>query len=131
MYLIDADTMVYFLNGDPQVQQSMLRHEKDPKALSVITYGELLYGAAKSQRPLPNTARVRRAAELLPVVDVGSSISELFGALKASLEQKGERLDDFDLLIAATALTLNYAIVTNNEKHFRRIEGLRVENWSK
>jgi len=131
MYLIDTDTMICFLNGDPQVHASMGCHEKDPKALSVITYGELLYGAAKSQRPLPNTARVRRAAELLPVIEIGPPIAELFGALKASLEKDGERLDDFDLLIAATALTLNYAVVTNNEKHFRRIEGLRVVNWSK
>ncbi len=131
MYLIDTDVMIYFLNGDPKVQQAMARHQKDPKAVSVITFGELLYGAAKSQRPLQNAARVRRVSEILPLIGVGPSIAELFGALKAEHEKQGERLDDFDLVIAATALTLNYAIVTNNEKHFQRIDGLRIDNWSR
>ncbi len=56
---------------------------------------------------------------------------EAFGSLKAQLEQGGNRLDDFDLVIAATAITIGYRLVTNNEKHFSRIEGLEIENWSK
>jgi tRNA(fMet)-specific endonuclease VapC len=49
--------------------------------------------------------------------------------LKAALDRKGERIEDFDLLIAATALNLNYVLVTNNTKHYKRIEGLQLENW--
>jgi tRNA(fMet)-specific endonuclease VapC len=56
---------------------------------------------------------------------------ETFADLKSRLEMEGKRLDDFDLLIASTALALNYRLVTNNERHFRRIPGLEIENWSK
>jgi tRNA(fMet)-specific endonuclease VapC len=54
---------------------------------------------------------------------------EAFTDLKAALDRKGERIEDFDLLIAATALNLNYVLVTNNTKHYKRIEGLQLENW--
>lgn len=131
MHLLDTDTLIYFLNGDANVLENMARHESEPKAMSVVTLGELLYGAAKSSHPTRNAARVRRVAEILPVVELGVSVIETFAGLKAELEQQGQRLDDFDLLIAATALTLNYSLVTNNTKHFERIDGLRIANWSK
>ena len=54
---------------------------------------------------------------------------ETFGELKASLEKSGKIIDDMDLLIASTALTRNLVLVTNNEKHFNRINGLEIENW--
>jgi tRNA(fMet)-specific endonuclease VapC len=51
--------------------------------------------------------------------------------LKANLEQSGTRLDDFDLILASCALAYNLTLVTNNEKHFKRIDGLKIENWAK
>jgi tRNA(fMet)-specific endonuclease VapC len=60
---------------------------------------------------------------------VTKAVVETFGELKADLEQDGQRLDDFDLLIASTALMLGYRLVTNNERNFQRIGGLDVENW--
>ncbi len=51
--------------------------------------------------------------------------------LKSKLEKAGKPLDDFDLILASTALTHNLILVTNNEKHFQRIKGLKIENWSK
>jgi len=131
MYLIDTDILVYSLKGDPVVMGHLDRTSASPKAISVICYGELLYGAHKSARPLDNLARVRRLGEVLPVIDVSPAIMEAFGSLKAQLEQSGRRLDDFDLVIAATAITIGYRLVTNNEKHFSRIDGLELENWSR
>jgi len=72
-----------------------------------------------------------RLVEVLPVVDVSPAIVEAFGSLKAQLEQSGRRLDDFDVVIAATAITIGYRLVTNNEKHFSRIDGLEIEDWSR
>ena len=60
----------------------------------------------------------------------GEESAENFGMLKASLEKSGTRLDDFDLAIASCALAHNLTLVTNNEKHFSRIEELKITNWS-
>ena len=131
MFLIDTDILIYSLKGDPVVMDHLNQTSASPKAISVISYGELLYGAHKSARPIDNLARVRRLGEVLPVIDISPAIMEAFGSLKARLEESGNRLDDFDLVIAATAITIGYRLVTNNEKHFSRIEGLEIENWTR
>lgn len=131
MYLIDTDILIYSLKGDRVVIDHLNRTAGAAKAISVISYGELLYGAHKSSRPNDNLARVRRLGEVLPVINVSPAIIEAFGSLKARLEMDGRHLDDFDLVIAATAITLGYRLVTNNEKHFARIEGLEIDNWAK
>lgn len=131
MYLIDTDILIYSLKGHEQVIDHLQRTATAPKAISVISYGELLYGARKSARPEGNLARVRRLGEVLPVVEVSPAIMEAFGSLKARLEREGQRLDDFDLVIAATAMTMGYRLITNNEKHYSRIEGLHTGNWAR
>ena len=131
MYLLDTDTIVYSLKGNPRVRRSFEEKAAQPKALSVITYGELFFGAMKSSAPHANLAKVRRVAELFPVIEVSRGIMETFGSLKADLEKRGRRVDDFDLVIASTALVLNYTLVTNNERHYRHIPDLRIENWSR
>ena len=67
----------------------------------------------------------------LEVIQLGNESVEIFGMLKANLEKSGTRLDDFDLILATCALTHNLTLVTNNEKHFKKIEGLRIANWAK
>lgn len=131
MFLIDTDILIYSLKGDPLVVEHLNQSSASPKAISVVSYGELIYGAHKSARPNENLARVRRLGEILPVIDISPAIMEAFGSLKADLEQGGNRLDDFDLVIAATAITIGYRLVTNNEKHFSRIEGLKIVNWTR
>ena len=64
------------------------------------------------------------------MVDVSRTVVETFALLRVQLEREGQRLDDFDILIAATALNLGYTLVTDNVRHFERIPGLRVENWA-
>ena len=131
MYLIDTDIVIYALKGDAHVVQHLEAKAAAPKAISIVTYGELLFGAMKSERREQNLAKVRRVGELFPVVDVGRAVMDTFASLKVDLEKQGSRLDDFDLLIAATALVLGYRLVTNNERHFRRVPGLDIENWTK
>jgi tRNA(fMet)-specific endonuclease VapC len=129
--LLDTDIVVFFLRGQPRVIRSVEIHASDPKAISVITHGELTYGALKSERPAENLAKVRRIAEIFPIIDVSRAIMETFGSLKGELERKGKRIDDFDLILGSTALHLNYTVVTNNERHFRDIPGLGLENWAR
>lgn len=130
MFLIDTDIIIYSLKRHPEVISGFGAHARDPKAISVVTYGELLYGANRSRRRVENEAKVRRIGELFPVVGISMAIMDTFASVKASLAGKGKVVDDFDLLIGSTALVLNYTLVTNNQKHFAKIPGLKTENWS-
>lgn len=130
MYLLDTDTLVYFLKGHETVVQNFRANANSPKAISVVTYGELVYGARKSERVPENLAKVYRLAELYPIIDITRSVMDGFGEIKASLSSSGITVDDFDLQIGCTALMLNYTIVSNNTKHFQKIPGLKLTNWA-
>ena len=131
MYLIDTDTVIYILKGHLVVQQNIKDHLQDPIMISVITCMELYYGAYKSQKVASNLAKIKTIEASLEIIPVGPEISETFGLLKAQMEKRGTRLDDFDLILAATALSHNLTLITNNTAHFKRIEGLKTENWTK
>ncbi len=130
MYLLDTDILIYALKGDATVVENLRRHAADPKAISVISYGELIYGAQNSQQVLANLAKAHRIRETLPIIDVTPAVMETFGLLKAELRRSGTLVDDFDLVIGATALVLGYTMVTNNKKHFSKIPGITVVNWA-
>ena len=130
VYLIDTDIIIYSLKGNTTVADHLRRHRTDPIMISVITYGEMVYGARKSKQTERNLATAHRVAEIYPMLTVTQSVVETFAGIRASLETAGTPLDDMDLLIAATALSHNLTLVTNNEKHFSRIPGLSVANWA-
>lgn len=130
MYLLDTDTLIYSLKGNKRVIEHFKQHADAPKALSVISYGELIYGAYKSSYISTNLAKVHRLREIFPIIDASSAILECFGGIKADLHKKGLSVDDFDLLIGSTAITLGYTVVSNNEKHFSKIPGLKLTNWT-
>jgi len=129
-YLIDTDIIIYSIKGNATVQHNFLQRESIPKSISVITYGELLFGARKSQNVQKNLAVVFRIKDLFPVLDVDQAVIEVFSELKAQTHKSGSPIDDFDLLIGSTALSLNLILVTNT-RHFQKIKGLKTENWTK
>jgi len=92
---------------------------------------ELYYGAYKSKQVANNLAKIKTIESALEIIPVNREMVEIFGVLKSNLQKGGKPLDDFDLILAATAMSHNLIIVTNNEKHFGRIDGLKMENWSK
>jgi len=128
-YLIDTDIIIYSLKGNTLVHNWMLKNQNIPKYISVITYGELIYGARKSKHPERNIATTNRIAELFPVIEINKGIIEIYGEIKAKLEISGNRMDDMDLLIASTAMYMNFSLVTNNKRHFSRIDDIVLENW--
>jgi len=130
-YLIDTDIIIYSLKGNAAVQAWMRENQHIPKFISVITYGELVHGARKSKHPERNSATANRVSELFPVIDINKGIIEIFGAIKAKIEDSGNRIDDMDLMIAATSMYMNLALVTNNKSHFSRIDDLILEEWEK
>ena len=128
-YLIDTDIVINSIKGNKKVNQRISEYAAIPKAISIITFGELLYGAKKSIQRDKNTSIIYRLAEIFPIVGITRSTIEAFADVKMALDLKGKKIEDFDLLIAATALSLNYTLVTNNTRHYKRIEGLQLENW--
>ncbi len=131
MYLLDTDTIIHALKGDHNVMRRFEERVAQRTAVSVISSEELFFGAMKSSFQHANLVRVRGVAKVFPVIEVSKAIMETFGSLKADLTHRGKVVDDFDLAIASTALVLNYALVTNNERHYRHIPGLRIENWAR
>jgi tRNA(fMet)-specific endonuclease VapC len=129
-YLIDTNIIIYSLKNHETVQKNFLKNEKIPKFISIITYGELLYGAKKSIFVEKNLATIYRLKNLFPIINIDAPVIEIFSDLKAKYEKIGIVIDDFDLLIAATALSHNHILVTNNIKHFARITELALENWA-
>ncbi len=129
MYLLDTDTVIYSLKGQPDVVRNLALHADDPLGVSVITLMELYYGAFRSRQVAGNLAKVRALEKAVRVWDLQADAAEVFGALKAQLESDGARLDDFDLGIAACALVHNLTLVSHNSAHFARVRGLRLDDW--
>ena len=129
-YLIDTDIIIYSLKNNSCVQYNFKRTKNYYKSISVITYAELKYGANKSSNYEKNIASLNRISEIFPIIPISKSIADTFSEVKSILEKKGDVTDDMDLLIAATALTMNLILVTNNVKHFNKIKGLKIENWT-
>lgn len=91
--------------------------------------GELYYGVEKSARRDENRDKTDRLLALLPVYHADDAVMKKFGELKATLERSGKRVDDADVLIAATAICNDAVLATGNVRHFSRIEGLKLQNW--
>ncbi len=130
MFLLDTDTMIYTMKGHPNVQKNLRQHINDSINISVITLMELYYGAYKSQKLSANLVKIKTLEQSIEIIPVGLESTEIFGLLKAELEVSGNRLDDFDLIIASCAMDHNLTLITNNTKHFKRIDGLKLANWT-
>ena len=130
MYLLDTDTLIYNLKGNDSIKRNLELHLEDPIKISVITLMELYFGAYKSEKVAGNLAKIRRIENSFEIVSTGKESAQIFGMLKASLKKSGAPLDDFDLLIASCAMTHNLTLVTNNMKHYSRIDGLKLTNWT-
>ena len=113
-YLLDTNVLIDMFKGNQRVQERIFRAEFHNCCISEITLAELYVGAFKGGRP-------KQLQE----------IGFVCKRFRVQLERRGESIDDFDLLIAATALTAGYTLVTHNLKHFDRIEGLRTEDWDR
>ena len=97
--------------------------------ISAITLAELQYGAAKSARPRQNRESLKEFVSALDVASFDIAATEAYGEIRASLEKSDPPIGAMDLLIVAHALSLRARLATNNEREFKRVRGLRVENW--
>jgi tRNA(fMet)-specific endonuclease VapC len=130
-YLLDTNICIYIRQKRPdEVLQRFRKLRPGEAVLSVITYGELLYGAAKSAQREAALERLRELTYLLPALPLPERAAETYGSIRAELEAKGEMIGNNDLWIAAHALASGLTLVTNNLKEFRRVRGLKVQNWA-
>lgn len=131
IYLLDTDTTIYWMKGDPNIEAKVLQVSLENVGITVLTCCELYYGAYKSKKVDHNLQAVKKLKEKVKVIHTSGEVDRHFGRTKAILEKGGMRLDDSDILIASIALSEGAVIVTNNVDHFRRIDGLRVDSWSR
>lgn len=126
-YLLDTNVLICMFKNQHGIRERILSEGLEECAVSEITLAELYYGAAKggSEKHIREVGYVQQMFTILP----SRPAYQLYGELKADLEKKQQRLDDFDLLIGSTALHNGLTIVTHNRKHYDRIVGLKVEDW--
>ncbi len=130
MYMLDTDICIYIIKRKPRSALRRLETlQPGALAMSAITFAELMNGAKKSQRVEANVAILNELAELIEIRPFDKRAAICYGDVRSILEKKGNVIGSNDLLIAAHALSLDWILVTNNEKEFKRVDGLRIENW--
>ena len=131
IYMLDTDICIYIIKRKPP---NVLKHlesiEPGQLSMSAITFAELMNGAKKSQRVKANVSRLNALGEILEICSFDQQAAVAYGDVRSSLEKRGEVIGPHDLLIAAHALSLDRTLITNNEREFKRVEGLKVDNWS-
>lgn len=130
-YLIDTDTCIYVLRRrEPRVVRKFTAHAHHA-AISVITLGELEFGAATSSAPVAAREAIDLLAETLVVDPLPVEAAAVYGRLRADLRAAGTPIGQNDLWLAAHALAADLVMVTNNKKEFARVPGLKVRNWAR
>ena len=127
MKLLDSDHCIAILRQKLDLSDHVAADED--LFITSITVAELTHGAHRSFHREDNLARLEVLFAALTVLPFDEIAGRRFGRLKAELEEKGEPLDDLDLEIASIALEHDLPLVTNNEKHFKRVKDLELENW--
>jgi tRNA(fMet)-specific endonuclease VapC len=130
IWLFDTDIIIYQMNGIPAVVSRLEATRRADRHITLITLGELYYGIFRSGRVAMNLGRYRRFLRTVKLLPFTPAIAQRFGIIKANLADRGEIVADHDLWIAGHALESAATLVTNNERHFRRIPDLRIENWT-
>lgn len=129
-YLLDTNICIYALKQHSRVVERLLAHSRSDVAVSVITEAELRTGAAKSASPEKTRRLLENFLRPLSVVDFVSQDAAAYAGVRAKLERAGKPIGPLDTLIAAQAVARKLVLVSNNEREFRRVAGLKVENWS-
>jgi tRNA(fMet)-specific endonuclease VapC len=131
-YLLDTNICIYIRRQQPgNVLARFQRLRPGAAVISVITYGELLFGAERSVNRVGALQLLEELTAFLPVLSLPREAANAYEAIRANLQARGEGIGNNDLWIGAHAKAAALTLVTNNEKEFRRISGLKVQNWAK
>ena len=129
-YLLDTNICIYIAKGQPlAVRQRFERHTLRELVMSVVTLGEVRFGAEKSQARDRALATIEQLAQVIQPCALPMSAAEHYGSIRAALQKQGLPIGNNDLWLAAHARAEGWILVTNNTREFARVPGLRVENW--
>lgn len=128
-YLLDTNILIASLRGDPAIRQRLETQPLTALRLSTIVLGELEFGAEKSTWAARNRHRLTELRQRMPLVGIDDSTALHYARIRTALERAGTSIGSNDFWIAAQALALGATLVTDNEREFRRVPGLVVENW--
>jgi tRNA(fMet)-specific endonuclease VapC len=128
-FLLDTDTCVYLLNGNPSLKKKVEEVGVFSLAISNSVLAELYFGAYNSKKVEDNLKRINLFKKNLTILSDSQESALRFGKIKADLRSKGKIIEDFDILIASIAIVSSCILITNNTDHFERIDDLQLENW--
>jgi tRNA(fMet)-specific endonuclease VapC len=130
LYMLDTNICIYIAKRNPpELLARFDRISAGQVVMSIITYGELAYGANRSVQRAKSLANLEEMILDIPVEPLTPAVGLAYGEARASLANEGRLIGANDLWIGAHALALGVTLATNNERGFRRIPGLNVENW--
>jgi tRNA(fMet)-specific endonuclease VapC len=127
-FLIDTDWVIDHLHGVAHATRRLKELQPQGLGLSVVSAAELWEGAYFSRDPKRSQETLEEFLSGIDILGIDEEICKRFGQLRGSMRKGGQRVGDFDLLIAATALRHNLTLLTNNRKHFEGIAGLQIES---
>ena len=133
MHVLDTNAVSALMKGSPAAVGRLAALAPSEVAIPQPVLAEIAYGIERlprSKRRVSLEARFELISSEIPRVEWTDAVSETFGRIKATLERRGTRVEDFDAAIAAHALALDATLVTADRGHMIRVPGLRVENWS-
>ncbi|WP_165184337.1 type II toxin-antitoxin system tRNA(fMet)-specific endonuclease VapC [Caulobacter soli] len=128
-YMLDTNLCIRVLRDRPAGVRHRFNTDADGLCISTIVLTELLHGAAKSARPDHNRNEVERFAARLEVLPFDTPAAGHAADIRAALERAGRKIGGYDLLIAGHARSRGLIVVTGNLAEFRRVDGLRAEDW--
>lgn len=130
LYMLDTDICSYAIRGGhPKLDARLARTPADSLCLSVVSRAELLYGVERKGRPPALAALVADLLRRIASLPWDDEAARHYAEVRAALERKGQPIGNIDLMIAAHARAKDAVLITNNEREFRRVAGLKRENW--
>lgn len=135
MILLDTNICIYFVNEDkeyhPRILDKLTKYPRNSVFLSNATVAELYYGAENSQLQEFNYRLFNRFISKFQIIPFDKAQAQHYAKIRHILKNQNRKIGDMDIIIASCAMANNFTLVTNNEKDFVYIDGLKVENWAK
>lgn len=128
-FMLDTNICIYINKKRPLKLLERFNSVTGQVCISTITAGELYFGAEKSERKIENYAALERFFGRMDVLPFSKEAASHYAQIRTLLQKSGKLIGPYDMLIGAHARSEGLTLVTNNEREFRRISGLRVENW--
>ena len=130
-YMLDTDMCSYIIKEHPEsVRQRFQKLAMEQLCISVVTYAELIYGVERSSSKRINRPVIEDFVRHLDVMSWDNEAANQYGVIRAELEAAGTLIGAMDMMIAAHAKSIKAVLVTNNQKHFTKVKGLKIDNWT-